>query len=254
MKKKILVLVALALLVLPFATFAKENKFLEDYETLNLEETLKEEKIEQKYKDYKETDKQVTIYLFRGNGCSYCDAFLKFLNDNAEKYGKYYKLVSFEVWGNAKNADLLEETAEFLGQSVGGVPFIIIGDQVFPGYASDYDDGIIATLKKEYEKEEKYDVFEELQKARKEQERKERLPIVLSIACIVTSVLVPLVCMIIILLQIKKSTVTTNAKLTHLESIIKENSKTEKTEKVEKEFSSKKENKSHKKPNEKNNK
>lgn len=251
MKKKILVLVALALLVLPFATFAKESKFLEDYETLNLKETLEAEEIEQKYKDYKETDKQVTIYLFRGNGCSYCDSFLKFLNDNAEKYGKYYKLVSFEVWGNAKNAELLEETAKFLGQNVGGVPFIIIGDQVFPGYASDYDEGILATLKKEYKKEVKYDVFEEMEKARKEQERKEKLPIILSVICIVTSILVPLVCMTIILVQIKKSTVTTNAKLAHLESMVKGNSKSEKNEKDEKEFSSKKENKNHKKTNEK---
>lgn len=248
MKKKILALIALALLILPFATFAKENKFLEDYETLNFEETLKQEDIELKYEDYKETDKQVTIYLFRGNGCTYCGSFLKFLNENAEEYGKYFKVVSFEVWADAKNAELLEEVSEFLGQSAGGVPYIIIGDKVFPGYASDYDDAIKTALKKEYKAEEKYDVFEELEKERKAQERKEKLPMVLSIVCIVTSILVPVICMTVVLLQIKKANAMTNTRLAQLETSLKQST----PEKVEKEYTQKKEHKTNKKKQEKN--
>ena len=43
-----------------------------------------------------------------------------------------------------------------------GVPYIIIGDQVFPGYANTYDDGLKQAIKSLYEtkKEDRYDVFE----------------------------------------------------------------------------------------------
>ena len=32
--------------------------------------------------EYTENDKQVTIYLFRGLGCTHCKDFLEFLNSN----------------------------------------------------------------------------------------------------------------------------------------------------------------------------
>ena len=45
---------------------------------------------------YKENDKQAVIYMFRGQGCGYCRAFLSFLASIVDDYGEYFKLVSFD--------------------------------------------------------------------------------------------------------------------------------------------------------------
>lgn len=163
MKKKIILISMLATLLLPLTTFAKELK----YESENFKETLKSENIEQKFKDYKENDSQVTIYMFRGTGCTYCRNFLEYLNSIAEEYGKYFKLVSYEVWTNSNNASLYSEVAKFLDKEAKGVPFIVIGDQVFEGYSEDYNERIIKTIKDEYAAKDKYDIMEVLEKEKK---------------------------------------------------------------------------------------
>ena len=154
---------------LVFAVSADDEEVnVKKYETQGLTEILKEEEIELSVADYKETDDQVTIYLFRGSGCGYCHNFLEFANSILEEYGTKFKVVGFEVWGNQDNSTLLQKVSAFLGSEAGGVPYIIIGDQVFPGYASDYDDGIKAAIDELYNSEERYDVFEEYNKAIKE--------------------------------------------------------------------------------------
>ena len=172
MKKKILLLALITLLLMPLTTIAKES---DKYKSKNFIETLEEEEIKLENKNYKETDKQVTIYMFRGTGCTYCRSFLNFLNDISEDYGKYFKLVSYEVWSDSKNTELLEGVSSFLGQEAGGVPYIIIGDQVFGGYSEEYDDIIKATIKEEYNRSNKYDVLEEYEQATKKQEREDLL-------------------------------------------------------------------------------
>ena len=52
-----------------------------------------------------------------------------------------------------------------MNDPAGGVPYIIIGDQVFPGYAEQYDDGIKSAIVSLYKSSERYDVFEEYNKA-----------------------------------------------------------------------------------------
>lgn len=118
----------------------------------------------------KNDEKKATIYMFRGQGCAYCRKFLNFLNSISEEYGKYFELVSFEVWNDADNKELMDKVASVTGVEAGGVPYIIIGDRVFGGYAESYDDAIKAKIKEQYE-DPSYDVFEELKK--KESEEKE---------------------------------------------------------------------------------
>ena len=136
---------------------------------MNLKEVFEQEGIEISDSSYKETDKQVVIYMFRGNGCSFCRAFLNHLNDILEKEGYMFKLQAYEVWEDQKNGDLMQEVAKFTGESAGGVPYIIIGEKVFPGYIADWDEDILEAIKTEYNKKEKdrYDVFEEMDKANK---------------------------------------------------------------------------------------
>ncbi len=141
---------------------------LDNYEQKNLEETLSEENIEYEFTDYKETDDQVTIYMFRGHGCGFCYRFLTFLNSITAEYGEMFKLRSFEIYNDANNSSLLDKMGEITGQSTDGVPYIIIGDKVFKGYVADWDDTIIEAIKTQYGKKEKFDYFEEYNKKQKQ--------------------------------------------------------------------------------------
>lgn len=162
MKKKILGILCIGLLLIPGQTLANTKI----YTTMNLEEALTEEQIEHDLSNYKETDDQAIIYLFRGNGCSVCRNFLTFLNSIVDEYGQYFKVVSYEVWYDQNNNALLEEVADFLDTNVQGVPFIVIGDQVFPGYMSSYDEQIKAAIMNQYESKNSYDVMKELEKSK----------------------------------------------------------------------------------------
>ena len=172
MKKIFGLLLVMMMLVSPFnvraVTADDEEINIKKYNTLNFKEILAQENIKEEYPEYTETDDQITIYLFRGHGCGFCQRFLNFLNSITKEYGKYFKVVGFEVWNDASNAELLGKVADFLGEDAGGVPYIVIGDQVFPGYADTYNDRIKSAITSLYEAEEKYDVFEEYNKAIKE--------------------------------------------------------------------------------------
>ena len=159
-KRILITLFVTGLLFLPLTAKAEEKT----YTSLNLDQALTEEEIEHDFSNYSENDDQAIIYLFRGNGCGYCRAFLTFLNSISVEYGKYFKLVSFEVWYDEKNAALLNEVAAVTGEAAGGVPYIIIGDKVFPGYISDWDDEIKAKILSQYN-DNSYDVFKQLKKA-----------------------------------------------------------------------------------------
>lgn len=110
-----------------------------------------------------------TIYLFRGKGCPHCQDFIKFLNDINDEYGKYYELKSFEVWYDSDNYELMKSISEFLGQPSKGVPYIIIGKKVIPGYIDSLGDEIKKAIKDLYETKEssRYDVFKEYEKTNK---------------------------------------------------------------------------------------
>ena len=160
MKKRALLLM---LLMLPMMVMAKENEKISvsDYKTTGLEETLKLDGIDITYDSYKENDKQVPIYLFWGNGCGVCKNFLTFLDSITDEYGKYFKLVAFEVWYDANNSNLMTTVSNYLGQPAGGVPYIVIGDQVFGGFSENSEESIKKAIKDLYDSEEKYDVFED---------------------------------------------------------------------------------------------
>lgn len=167
--KKYLIFILL-LLAFPFVINAKTD--VKSLKTMNLDEALTQENIEHDFSKYKETDDQVTIYLFRGNGCGYCRNFLTFLNSIVDEYGEMFKVVSFEVWYDEANANFLEEIAIFTNSMPSdptklGVPFIVIGDQVFPGYDASFNDQIIEKIKSEYNSKKKYDVLEKYEKGEK---------------------------------------------------------------------------------------
>ncbi len=161
MKKIGLFLLVLGLVLLPISVRASEK-----YNTLDFEATLADEELEHEYKEYKPNNDAITIYLFRGKGCGYCRAFLSFLNSITDEYGKYFVLESYEVWNDQANSTLLGEVSTYMGEEAGGVPYIVIGDKVFAGYAEQYDDGIKEAITTLYEtkKNKRYDVFTQMKK------------------------------------------------------------------------------------------
>ena len=157
--KRLFVLLFALVLVIPFGVFAEgndednkeeknatkiDNSKYSKYNTTNFVETLEAENIELKNKDYTENGDQVIIYMFRGQGCSHCREFLTFLNELAadEEYAYKFRLVAFETWKDETNSKLMSQISKTYGEEATGVPYIIIGNQVLPGYSSTYDDQI----------------------------------------------------------------------------------------------------------------
>ena len=138
----------------------------ETYNTLDLRKTLADDGIDEVFTKYNPKKDAITIYLFRGKGCGYCHAFLEFINSITEEYGDYFKMTSYEVWNDTNNAKLMEEVSNYLDNPAGGVPYIVIGDKVFAGYATEYDAGIKDAITKLYNtsKKDRYDVFTEMKK------------------------------------------------------------------------------------------
>lgn len=130
MKKISLLLIILTLLLVPFTTVAKSKK--------------------------------VNVYFFRGEGCSHCAEAEEFFKSIEAEYGKYYNLVDYEVWYNQDNSSLMEKVAKVRGEEAGGVPYIIIGDKSWNGYASDYADSIKKKIKEVYTQKpsDRYDVMD----------------------------------------------------------------------------------------------
>ena len=155
MKKYITFL--LLVLLMPALVFAKGN-----YESKTLEEALKDENIEYDLGDYKESDDKVNIYLFRGKGCSHCHEFLEYVSsDLVKKYGDKFNLVTYEVWQNRNNSELMQEVASYLGEEASGVPFIVIGDKSFSGYAKSMNSELESAIDSLYNSQDKYDVLKE---------------------------------------------------------------------------------------------
>ena len=164
MKKKLLLLILfIGFITFPISISAETKK----YSSLNFKETLADDDIEETFKEYNPNDDAITIYMFRGKGCGYCHAFLEFMDSITEEYGKYFKMVSFEVWNDSKNSKLMNNVSDFLGEPAGGVPYIIIGDKVFGGYTTEYDEAIKEAIVNEYNRsnKERYNLLEEYSKS-----------------------------------------------------------------------------------------
>ena len=93
----------------------------------------------------------ITVHMFRGEGCGYCAAALEFFESIEDEYGKYFNLETHEVWYDEDNASLMQDVAAYYGEDVGGVPYIIIGEKTFQGYAEQYNEDIINAITTAYE-------------------------------------------------------------------------------------------------------
>lgn len=79
-------------------------------------------------------DKDITLYLFHGDGCPHCADEIKYLNMIEKKY-KNLKIVKYEVWYNDENSNFLKTVKESFGYDNNYVPTTVIGDTIFMGFS-----------------------------------------------------------------------------------------------------------------------
>ena len=132
---KYLVLLLVASLVLPLSVFAEE-------------EAKKSE---------------VNVYFFRGETCPHCQEAEEWFKAIESEYGDKFELVDYEVWNDEDNADLMQKVAEAREETdqATGVPYIIVGDKSWIGFAEDYQDEIKEQIDKVFEQadSDRYDIM-----------------------------------------------------------------------------------------------
>jgi len=100
---------------------------------------------------------KVNIYLFWGSGCPHCEHAIEYIESLEGEYGKYFTLNKFEVWNNDRNKQIYTLFANKMGDSVKGVPYIIIGEKSFYGFSENSKDEILDAITSQYKNS--YDIY-----------------------------------------------------------------------------------------------
>jgi len=105
---------------------------------------------------------EINVYIFRGEGCSFCENAIEFFKEIEDEYGKYYNLVTYEVWNNDANYSLMEKVGKYFDIEVRSVPFIVVGENAYLGFGNDLGETLKKVIFEEYSKVEKerFDVME----------------------------------------------------------------------------------------------
>lgn len=77
--------------------------------------------------------KEITLYLFHGDGCPHCKEEIEYLSSIEEKYPNV-TFTLYEVWLDEANEALKTDVQKTLGSTSKGVPFTVIGERYFTGF------------------------------------------------------------------------------------------------------------------------
>ena len=100
---------------------------------------------------------KVNIYFFWGDGCPHCESEFAFFDSIESEYGDYYNLYTFETWHNEENAELLKTFSDAMEVESRGVPYTIIGEEVFTGFSESMESDFINAIVEE--KDKSFDVY-----------------------------------------------------------------------------------------------
>ena len=169
MKKIISIIItifALGLIVFGSTYFMKnDNKNFSttgETNTVNEENEKEEDNNKIKEPEYDEKKEKVKLYMFWGDGCPHCEEAKEWFDEIEPSYGKYFEVIAYEIWNDEDNAYFMREVVSYLNEEVEGVPYIIIGDVTYKGFAEPYKEKILDTIFSEYEKDERIDVIDKL--------------------------------------------------------------------------------------------
>ena len=159
-KMKYVILLLLAVVVFPFSVFAEGEEVIAT----------------------NEGSKKVNVYLFRGEGCPHCQEAEEWFKSIEGEYGEYFQIIDYETWNDEDNATLMQDVAEARGEEAEGVPYIIIGNKSWNGFAESYEGEIIDQIKAEFAKnpEDRYDIMTLLPKSNKKAKKDDTAGIIIS--------------------------------------------------------------------------
>ena len=121
-----------------------DAEITEESNTINLDYITKEEG-------------KVNIYFFWGDGCPHCESESAFFDSIESEYGDYYNLYTFETWQNEENAELLKTFSDAMEVESRGVPYTIIGEEVFTGFSESMESDFINAIVEE--KDKSFDIY-----------------------------------------------------------------------------------------------
>lgn len=79
-------------------------------------------------------NEKVNIYLFYGDGCPHCADLEEYLDSQYRK-DKDVEVYKYEVWSDTENQKLWEKVQSVMETNAKGVPYFVIGEEVFQGYS-----------------------------------------------------------------------------------------------------------------------
>ncbi len=101
-----------------------------------------------KYKESRDSDKAI-VYIFYGQECSHCEELFKFLNGLSEDVKDTFVVQKYETWYNASNEALMKKvSSEVDGEEATGVPYIVINNYSWTGFANSYESEILNAISK----------------------------------------------------------------------------------------------------------
>ena len=93
-----------------------------------------------------EESKEVNVYLFRGEGCPHCAEAEEWFKSIEEEYGDLFNVVDYETWYDEENAELMQRVADAREEKAEGVPYIIIGNKSWNGFAESYEEEMLELI------------------------------------------------------------------------------------------------------------
>lgn len=119
MKRKILIVIALILFLIPVNTHAISNVYSDKVA---------------KIVNVKEESNKINLYLFHGDGCPHCAEERKWLEGIKKEFKDKLNVYYFEVWYNSDNAKLMDKVKEELGINNPYIPLTVIGGKYYVGF------------------------------------------------------------------------------------------------------------------------
>lgn len=126
----------------------------------------------------KENDESLpNIYLFRGDGCPYCNELIQFIDSIIDDY--QVNVVVYEVKDNKDNWNFYKKVGKEFDFTPSGYPYLVVGEETFDGYASSDDEDIKTAIEELQNSEEPYDVVKELENTPVDDESNDKAVIVI---------------------------------------------------------------------------
>ena len=132
----------------------------------------------------KEFDESLpNIYLFRGDGCPYCNELITFIDSIIDSYN--VNVVVYEVKDNKDNWSFYKKIGSLFNFTPSGYPYLVVGEKTFDGYASTDDEDIKSAIEELENAEEPYDAVQELDSNPKDETTNDTAVIVIMACAII---------------------------------------------------------------------